>query len=438
MAESEMSNTEPRVIRVGLLGCGIVGSATCRLLAAHAEEIRLRTGCSVEISRVAVRNLSKDRDVDVPADRFTNDAHMVVKDPEIDIVVEVIGGIEPSRTLILEAIDSGKQVVTANKELISSLGGELIAAAEASGVDLLFEASVGGGIPIVRPLEESLAGEKVRSVIGILNGTTNYVLTRMTEEGLSLHDAVAEAQELGYAERDPSADVEGFDAAAKTAILASIAFDTKVTSGDVYREGISAVTQLDIALADRLGYVIKLLAVARLEGGEVEARVHPAMIPKSHPLASVRESFNAVFVEGNSVGELMFYGRGAGGGPTATSVVGDVVAAVRHLSEGGKAHRPHRLLDLPVRAFDEIRTQYYLLFEVADQPGVLAQIAAVFGAHEVSIAGVWQEGQGDQAQLVIITHRARERDLQETLHELRGLDVVVEIRSVLRVESEGA
>lgn len=438
MASSEIDSSEPRVIRVGLLGCGIVGSATCRLLAARADEILLRTGCLVEIRRVAVRNLSKDRDVDIEPDRFTNDAHMVVKDPDIDIVVEVIGGIEPARTLILEAIEAGKQVVTANKELISSLGGELIAAAESSGVDLLFEASVGGGIPIVRPLEESLAGEKVRSVMGILNGTTNYVLTRMTEDGLSFHDAVAEAQELGYAERDPSADVEGFDAAAKTAILASIAFDTKVTSGDVYREGITAIDEADIALAARLGYVIKLLAIARLNEGEVEARVHPAMIPKSHPLASVRESFNAVFVEGDSVGELMFYGRGAGGGPTATSVVGDVVAAVRHLSEGGKAHRPHGVLDLPVRAFDEIRTQYYLLFEVADQPGVLAQIAAAFGAHEVSISGVWQEGQGNQAQLVIITHRARERDLQETLHELRGLDVVAAIKSVLRVESEGA
>lgn len=433
----QLNSSPPRTVRIGLLGCGIVGSATCRLLVAHADEIRLRTGSTVEISRVAVRNLSKERDVEIPPALFTNDPHLVVKDPEVDIVVEVIGGIEPARTLILEAIEASKPVVTANKELISSLGGELIAAAASKGVDLLFEASVGGGIPIVRPLAESLAGERIRSVMGILNGTTNYVLTRMSEEGLSLHDAVGEAQELGYAERDPGADIEGFDAAAKTAILASIAFDTRITSGDVYREGITAIDEFDIAVAAKLGYVIKLLAIARLDEGEVEARVHPAMIPKSHPLASVRESFNAVFVEGDCVGELMFYGRGAGGGPTATSVVGDIVAAVRRMGDSDRARHPRQLLDLPVRTFDEIRTQYYLLLEVVDRPGVLAKIAAAFGAHDVSISGVWQEGHGDQAQLVIITHRARERDLQATLHEIRGLDVVSAVKSCLRVEAEG-
>lgn len=430
-----MSN---RTVRVGLLGCGIVGSATCRLIAARRDEIALRTGCDVEISRVAVRNLSKDRDVDVPHELFTNDPHLIVKDPEIDIVVEVIGGIEPARTLILEAVEAGKHVVTANKELISSLGSELFEAAAAKGVDLLFEASVGGGIPLIRPLNESLAGEKVRSIMGIVNGTTNYVLTRMSEDGMSLANAVAEAQELGYAERDPTADVEGYDAAAKTAILASIAFDSWVSSGDVYREGISGITETDIAIAKRLGYVIKLLAVARLDDGEIEVRVHPSMIPATHPLANVRESFNAVFVEGDAVGELMFYGQGAGGGPTATSVVGDIVEVARNLRDGGRAARSESRLSIPIRAFDDIRTQYYLLLEVADEPGVLAQIAAEFGEHDVSIASVWQEGHGDQAYLVIVTHLAREQDLQATLHALRGLSAVSDVASVLRVEAEEA
>ena len=423
-------------VRIGLLGCGIVGSAVCRQLQDNGDAIARRTGMRLELGAIAVRSLAKDRDCSVPKSLFTTDPASVVSDPDIHVVVEVIGGIEPARTLILEALQSGKPVVTANKELISTLGSELFRAAASTRTDLLFEAAVGGGIPIIRPLRDSLAGESVARVVGILNGTTNFVLTRMWEEGRSLHDAVAEAQELGYAERDPSADIEGYDAAAKTAILASIAFDTRITQGDVYREGISRITPSDMKFADRLGYVIKLLSIAELSGGEVQARVHPSMIPKSHPLASVRDSFNAIFVEGEHVGELMFFGRGAGGGPTATSVLADILEAARHLRFGGQAPSVDSTRKLPIRSFDETCTQYYLLLEVVDRPGVLAKIASCFGAHGVSIASVWQEGHGEAAQLVIVTHTAREKDFQATLHDLKALDVVSGVISVLRVEDE--
>ncbi len=427
---------ERGAIRVGLLGCGIVGSAVCRQLDSCSDSIARRTGMKIEIGKVAVRSLAKDRDCSVPKDRFTTDAASVVTDPDTDIVVEVIGGIEPARTLILQALSAGKPVVTANKELISTLGSELFEAAAQAGKDLLFEAAVGGGIPIIRPLRDSLAGEQIAKIVGILNGTTNYVLTKMSEAGVSLHDALAEAQELGYAERDPTADVEGYDAAAKTAILAGIAFDTRITQGDVYREGITGITQDDIKFANRLGYVIKLVSIAELADGEVQVRVHPAMLPKSHPLASVRESFNAIFVEGERAGELMFFGRGAGGGPTAISVVADILEAARHLRFGGEPSSLHSTRVLPVRSFDETTTQYYLLLEVVDRPGVLAKIASCFGAHNVSIASVWQEGHGETAQLVIVTHTAREKDFQSTLHDIRGLDVVTRVISVLRVEDE--
>jgi homoserine dehydrogenase len=427
---------EAGVIRVGLLGCGIVGSAVCRQLDANADSIARRTGLKIELAAVAVRSLAKDRDCSVPKSRFTTDAASVVNDPQIDVVVEVIGGIEPARTLILQALSAGKPVVTANKELVSTLGSELFEAAASAGRDLLFEAAVGGGIPIIRPLRDSLAGDRITKVVGILNGTTNYVLTKMAEEGVSLHEAVAEAQELGYAERDPTADVEGYDAAAKTAILAGIAFDTRITQGDVYREGITGITEADMQFANRLGYVIKLLSIAEFSDGEVQARVHPAMIPKSHPLASVRESFNAIFVETQHAGQLMFFGRGAGGGPTATSVTADILEAARHLRFGGEPASVHSTRTLPVRSFDETTTQYYLLLEVADRPGVLAKIASCFGAHGVSIASVWQEGHGETAQLVIVTHTAREKDFQATLHDVRTLDVVSRVVSVLRVEDE--
>ena len=416
-----------------MLGCGNVGGALVQLLAQDGDAIADRTGLRLEVTRVAVRSTSRERSVQVPEGCLTTDAESVVTDSDVDVIVEVIGGIEPARSLILEALKSGKPVVTANKELLANVGAELVDAAAGAGVDLLYEAAVGGGIPLIRPLRESLAGERITRVMGIVNGTTNYILTRMSEAGASYSDALAEAQTLGYAERDPTADVEGFDAAAKCAILASIAFGSKVVAGDVYREGISGITTADIAYAERLGYVIKLLAIAEHVEGEIAVRVHPAMIQKTHPLASVRESFNAVFIEGEAVGELMLYGRGAGGMPTASAVLGDLIDAAHNLRSGGsgRASAPGRAT---LRSIDELRSQYYLNLEVADRTGVLAAVATVFGEHGVSIRSMEQDDEeGGEARLVFITHTARERDVQATLHGLRELEAVHQIGSLLRV-----
>jgi homoserine dehydrogenase len=421
-----------RILTVGMLGCGIVGSGVVRLLREHADEIAARLGAQLEVGPVAVRNLSRERDVAV--EQLTADPHDVTRDPTVDIVVEVMGGIEPARGLITEALEGGKSVVTANKELVSTLGAELFDLAHGKGVRLEYEAAVAGGIPIIKPLKESLAGDRVRKVLGIVNGTTNYILTRMTEEGASFADALAEAQRLGFAERDPSADIEGYDAAAKAAILASLAFDAKVVAGDVYREGITRVTATDVAFADRMGYVVKLLAIAEESNGAIGVRVHPALVPKEHPLSSVRESFNAVFVDAEAVGDLMFYGRGAGSLPTASAVVGDVVDVARGLLSGGRPPEHGYVSDKPIRAFDELIVQFYVLLDVVDAPGVLAAVASVFGHHGVSIKSVWQEGTGDLAQLLLITHAAREGAVQATLQVLRGLDAVRDIASVMRVE----
>jgi homoserine dehydrogenase len=425
-----------RVVRVGMLGCGTVGAALARLLDDMGEDIRLRAGCRVEIARVAVRDPSRERDVPMPLERFTVDAASVVEDPEVDVVCELIGGIEPARTSILRAFELGKPVVTANKELLSTSGKEIFDASDERGVDLYFEAAVAGGIPLVRPLKESLTGERVRRVLGIVNGTTNYVLTRMSEDGSSYEEALAEAQRLGYAEADPSADVEGADAAAKCAILASIAFNSRVVASDVYREGVTRVTAQDIADAARLGYVVKLLAIAELEEEAISARVHPAMVPADHPLASVRDAFNAVFVEGARVGQLMFYGPGAGGDATATAVAGDVVAAARNLLTGGRGIGCTCVLQRRIRPMGDTRGQYYLNLHVEDRPGVLAEIAERFGHNGVSIERVWQEGAGDEATLVFITHRAQEGAFQKTVAELRDLSCVRAVASLLRVEGE--
>jgi homoserine dehydrogenase len=414
-----------------------VGSALVQLVQEQAEGIEARTGLHLEISRVAVRNASKDRGVDVPIDRFTNDAASVVNDPEIDVVIELIGGIEPARRLILDALKAGKPVVTANKELLANVGGEIFATAEVSGVDVLFEAAVGGGIPLVRPLRESLLGEPIDQVMGIVNGTTNYILTQMTESAMSYADALAEAQALGFAEPDPTADVEGYDAGAKIAILASIAFGARVVAGDVYHEGISGVTAADISFATRHGYVVKLVAIAdklSTDGPlELAVRVHPVMLSSNHPLASVRGSFNAVFVQGSAVGELMFYGRGAGGNPTASAVLGDLIDAALNLRKGSSAS-VGSLGDVRVRPIDDLESEYYIHLHVADRPGVLSAVAGVFGAHGVSISAM-NQGLPDQdgADLVFITHRALERDVQATLHDLRGLDVVRRVGSLIRV-----
>ncbi len=419
-------------VRVGLLGCGNVGAALVQLLTDRPDELAARTGVRLELSRVAVRSTAKQRGVELPQGVLTHDATEVVRDPGIDVVVEVIGGVEPARALVLEALESGKPVVTANKELVANMGAELFEAAAKAGVDLLFEASVGGGIPLIRPLRESLAGERITRVMGIVNGTTNYILTRMTEAGAGYSEALAEAQSLGYAERDPTADVEGYDAGAKAAILASIAFGVRVVAGDVYREGISGVTAADIAFAGRLGYVVKLLAIAERIGEEVAVRVHPTMIPFAHPLAAVRESFNAVFVEGEAVGELMLYGRGAGGMPTASAVLGDLVDAAHNLKAGANG-RVAALERAALHPVDELCSQYYLSLEVADRPGVARDIFAVTAEHDVSIGSMEQEGLADDARLILITHRVSERAIQATLADLRALDAVKRVGTLLRV-----
>ncbi len=335
--------------------------------------------------------------------------------------------------LILDALERGKPVVTANKELLANVGTELFEAAERAGVDLLFEASVAGGIPLIRPLRESLAGERIRRVTGIVNGTTNFILTRMSEEGSSFSDALAEAQSLGYAERDPTADVEGFDAAAKAAILASIAFGAQVVAGDVYREGIAQITAADITAARDLGYVVKLLAVAEEIDGAVAVRVHPAMIPAQHALAAVRGSFNAVYIEGEAVGELMLYGRGAGGAPTATAVLGDLVDAAKNLRSGARGATFGQVDRKPIHPIDEVESQFYVTIDVADRPGVLAAIAGVFGRYGVSIQSMQQQGRDAEAHLIFVTHLAREADLRATMHDVRELDAVERVGSVLRV-----
>ena len=420
-------------VRIGLLGCGNVGAPLVQLLRDQAAAIEARTGLRLEVARVAVRNTAKARDIELADGVLTNDAAAVVADPDIDLVVELIGGIEPARTLVTEALKAGKPVVTGNKELLANVGAELFEASEAAGVDLLFEAAVAGGIPLIRPLRESLAGERIRRVLGIVNGTTNYILTKMSEEGASYADALAEAQSLGFAERDPTADVEGFDAAAKAAIIASIAFGVNVVAGDVYHEGISGVTADDIAFAHRLGYEVKLLAVAEQgDDGRVAVRVHPAMLPREHPLATVRESFNAVFIEGRAVGQLMFYGRGAGGGPTASAVLGDLIDAAGNL-RGGSSARIGPMPRAEIRPIDEVRSEYYLNIEVYDRPGVLHAVSGVFAEHDVSIRSMEQEGLGDEARLVFITHEASEAAVQACLRDLRNLDVVDRVTSMLRV-----
>ncbi|MGZ6896265.1 MAG: homoserine dehydrogenase [Acidimicrobiia bacterium] len=422
-----------RTVRVGLLGCGHVGSALVRLITEHRDEIETRTGIRLEVTRVAVRNLARERDVDLAPSVFTHDGAAVVTAEDVDLVVEVIGGIEPAREHIIEALKAGKPVVTANKELLANVGRELFETAEGAGLDLLFEASVAGGIPIIRPLRESLAGDRIRRVMGIVNGTTNFILSRMAESGASFSDALAEAQTLGFAERDPTANVEGFDAAAKTAIIASIAFGARIVAGAVYREGISELTDADIASAEELGFAVKLLAVAEEGDDGIAVRVHPTMIPLSHPLASVRDSFNALFIEADAVGQLMFYGRGAGGEPTASAVLGDVIDAAKNLVSGARGATVGTLVRKPIRPIDEVESQFYLQLEVADEPGVLAAIAEQFGAHGVSIKSMQQAGIGSEARLIFITHRAREADLRTTIHALRDVAAVHRVGSVLRV-----
>jgi homoserine dehydrogenase len=423
-------------LRVALLGCGTVGSAVLRLLEEQAPDLAARIGRPVEVAGVAVRR--PDRHPDVPPHLLTTDAHGLVTRPDVDLVVEVIGGIEPVRSLLLAAFEAGKSVVSANKALLADDGVELHAAAAKAGVDLYYEAAVAGAIPLLRPLRESLAGDQLRRVVGIVNGTTNYILSRMAETGHGFTEALAEATELGYAEADPTADVDGFDAAAKAAILASLAFHTSVTAADVYREGISAVTSTDVARAAEIGCTVKLLAICERVAGEdgesVAVRVHPAMIPTTHPLASVGGAFNAVFVEAEAAGQLMFYGQGAGGDATASAVLGDLVAVARNRVAGVAGPGVTAYAGLPARPIAETPTRYHVSLDVADKPGVLATVAQEFARHGVSIATVRQDGHGDAATLVIVTHSAPDAALSATVTALRGMPAVRGVTSILRVE----
>ncbi|HSJ27391.1 MAG TPA: homoserine dehydrogenase [Acidimicrobiia bacterium] len=420
-------------VGIGILGGGTVGGTLARKLTRDHKAITAKSGIELELVRVAVRDLSKPRPFS--SDLLTDDPMSVVDDPDVQLVVEVMGGLEPARSLVLAALEAGKPVVTANKELIAAEGPVLFQAAAAAGVSLLFEAAVGGGIPLIRPLSESLAGEPLTRILGIVNGTTNYILTAMAEEGRAYGDVLAEAQELGYAEADPTADVGGGDAAAKAAILAGLGFGVWVGSDRVYREGIEGIDVTDIAAARQLGYVVKLLAVAEQTEAGACVRVHPAMVPVDHPLAAVRGANNAVFVEGPAVGELLFSGPGAGGEPTATAVLGDVIAAARELLSATQVAPRIRFGDGQVLDFAEATTKWYLRLEVADAPGVLARIAAMFGDHDVSIMSLWQEGRGDDATLLLVTHDAREADLRAAAAGLDALDVVKQVAGAIRVIS---
>jgi len=422
-------------VNIGLLGCGTIGSAVFHLVEKNAAGLAEAAGRPLRVSRVLVKDPDESRPFAADRSLMVTDPSVLLDDREIDVFIEVMGGVEPARKIALEVLKSGRHLVTANKELVASHGRELMETAAQSGSQVRFEASVGGGIPLIRPLEESLGGDNILKIMGIVNGTTNYILTRMSEEGSTYAEALAEAQKLGYAEADPAADVKGSDAASKVAILCSIAFKVGVTSERVFREGIEDVRPDDLENARELGYAVKLLAIASREGGGISARVHPTMIPLEHPLASISGNFNAVFIIGESVGELMFYGQGAGALPTATAILGDVVNIVRNLGRPPAARRSYWSRPGEVQPMDEVVTRFYTVLKVVDRPGVLAKIAGVFGDNGVSLESVVQKGIGDQAQIVLITHEVRERNFRDARDGLEQLEVVLEIPSVIRVES---
>ena len=423
-----------KTLKVGMLGCGVVGSQIARLLVENKSDLTSRAGANLELVKVAVKNINTKRE-GISSSLLTDDAKSVVNDPEIDLIIEVIGGISPAKELILTAIKNGKSVVTANKALLAQAGAELYAAADNANVDLYYEAAVAGAIPILRPLRESLVGDQVHRIMGIVNGTTNYILTKMDESGTAFDDALKQAQSLGFAEADPTADVEAIDAASKAAILAGLAFHSRVSDTDVYREGITKITATDVKVAKAMDMVIKLLAIAELTAeGEISVRVHPALISRTHPLASVRESFNAVFVEAKSAGQLMFYGKGAGGEPTASAILGDLVAVARHKVSGGIGPKESDYADLKIAKIGQTKTRYLIRLNVADKPGVLESVAHVFAAHGVSIQTVRQTGAGDKAELIVMTHSSTESALSETVKDLSKLPAVTDVASVLRVE----
>ena len=427
-----------QVIKIGLLGLGTVGRGVYRILQENQDSIEKRAGVKLEVKKILVKSLGKDRGIILPEGILTTNLADITQDPEINIVVEVLGGINPTLDYVLEALNQGKSVVTANKDMMAEHGQRLFAAAQKNNCDLLFEASVAGGIPIIRTLKQSLAGNQIEEVFGIINGTTNYMLTKMTQDGSDFAEVLQEAQEKGYAESDPTADVGGYDAARKIAILASIAFNTRIPLSQVFTEGITKITADDIAYAKELGYVIKLLGIAKDRSEGVEVRVHPTFIPKHHPLAAVGDVFNAVFVRGNAVGDAMFYGKGAGELPTASAVVADIMDAARDIIRnvpgiiGCTCFQAKPVLDI-----GETYSRYYIRLQVADKPGVLASIALVFGNKEVSLKSVIQkEATGKTAEVVLVTHRVLEQNVLDALMDIKQLSSVQEIANVIRVEGE--
>ncbi|CAB5009414.1 MAG: homoserine dehydrogenase [Actinobacteria bacterium] len=423
-----------KTLQIGMLGCGNVGAEVARLLTSDSGDFKARAGAELELVKIAVKDMEKARP-GIAKKLLTSDADSIVNDADIEIIIEVMGGIEPARKLLLTAMKNGKSVITANKALLAKHGAELYDAASANGVDLYYEASVGGAIPILRPLRDSIVGDHVTRIMGIVNGTTNYILTKMDEDGSAFANVLKEAQALGYAETDPTADVEGHDAAAKAAILAGLAFHSRVSVDDVFCEGISGITATDVSVAKAIDHVIKLLAIAELTSdNKISVRVHPTLIPRSHPLASVRNAFNAVFVEAQSAGELMFYGRGAGGEPTASAILGDLIAVARHKSGGSLGAGESAYADLEIAAISSVKTRYLIRLNVTDRPGVLATVAQIFASHNVSIQTVRQSGRGEDAELIVMTHGASDAALSATVTELAAHDVVKSVESVIRVE----
>lgn len=426
-----------RTVRAGLIGLGTVGSGVVEIVRRHGADFSRRASVDVEITRFADRDPSRAEALDIPAEQFTTDAADIIADPDIDVVIELIGGTGVAHDVVIDALAAGKSVVTANKALMAASGKEVMDAAEAAGVDIMFEASVGGGIPIIGPLKHSLVGNEIESVVGIVNGTTNYILTRMAEDGLDYGTALAEAQERGYAEADPTADVDGLDAGAKIAILASIAFNSRVTADEVPTEGIRGLSAIDIGYAAEMGYAIKLVAVARRTEEGLDVRVHPAMIAAEHPIAGVSGVYNAIYVVGDSVGETMFFGEGAGSLPAASAVVGDLLEVARHISGDclnlvGCTCKE----SLPIRDIGSLATRYYVRLRVTDRPGVLAAVAKVLGDHAVSIASVIQleSYESGEAELVLVTHEASEADARSAFADIEALDVVSAVSAVIRVE----
>jgi homoserine dehydrogenase len=424
------------VINVGLIGCGVVGSGTARVLLENKADIAKRVGVPINIKRIAVRDVMRKRPIVLPDGMLIGDPYVITDDPEIDIVCELIGGVEPARSYVQRAIEHGKAIVTANKEMMAKVGHDLLKQAENASLDFLFEGSVGGGIPIIQPLKQALAGNRVREIFGIVNGTTNYILTKMARENASFEDVLREAQAKGYAEADPASDVEGYDAQYKIAILASIAFNTRIDVSQISVEGITKIAQEDMEMADKLGYVIKILGIGEMKDEGLRVRVHPALLPKDHPLAGVHDVYNGIFVRADPVGDVMFYGRGAGSGPTGSAVVGDIIEISRNIMSGGTGRLGCTCFDTkPILPMSSLIAKYYIRLTASDKPKVLASVAGVFGDFDVSLESVEQKPvENGDAEIVILTHQTIEQNLLSALDVLRRLSVVTTVDNWIRVE----